>query len=260
MLPIEFDCHIHTTRSACGEDITDDWLCQKARSDSLRFAVTDHTMHLYYEPEIAWAMYREDAIPLFEARRKQGRDTIARYVDDLRDCDSDNLLVGVELDVLPDGQIMFPDELRPELDLFLGAIHLLPTVQNKAEATAVENEYKQQTRWLMDYGIDVLAHPFRVILGSGYEVGEPLVEWTVDLAAEYGVALEVNSHKPYREHDLSMVRLCAERGVLLAVGTDAHHSREFGQFQYHRQLFRRAGLSESEAAKLLYTPDNGLPL
>ena len=107
---VDFDCHVHTTRSACGEDITDEWLCGKAREDGLSFAVTDHTMHLYYEPEIAWSMSRPDGIALFEARRESGRERIRQYLADIKSCGSSRMLAGVELDVLPDGQIMFADD------------------------------------------------------------------------------------------------------------------------------------------------------
>lgn len=254
-MKIDFDCHVHTQRSACGEDITDEWLFQQARTRDLCFAVTDHTMHLYYEPEIAWAMYREDAIELFEARKAVGRERIVRYMEDLRSGDCPNLLVGVELDVLPDGQFMFPDDLRPQLDLCLGAVHVLPSAGAEGDPSAVEAEQRQQTLWLMQYKVDVLAHPFRTMLSSGYQVGERLVCWTVEQAAEHGVALEVNSHKLYPHHDLLMVRRCAELGVRLACGSDAHNRREFGVFEYQLEIFQEVGLSDGQLAELLFTPE-----
>lgn len=254
-MEISFDCHVHTQRSACGEDITDEWLFQQAQTRDLCFAVTDHTMHLYYEPEIAWAMYRQDAIELFEARKAVGRERIVRYMEDLRAGGFPNLLVGVELDVLPDGQFMFPDDLRGQLDICLGAVHVLPSAEAKGHLSAVEAEQRQQTLWLMQYRVDVLAHPFRTMLSSGYTVSDDLVTWTVGQASEHGVALEVNSHKRYRDHDLLMVRRCDELGVRLACGSDAHNTREFGVFDYQREIFREAGLSEGRMADLLFTPE-----
>jgi histidinol phosphatase-like PHP family hydrolase len=254
MLDLNFDCHLHTTRSACGEDITDLWLCAKAHEDQVCFAVTDHTMHLYYEPEIAWALYRADNVELFEARRVQGRDNILRYLEDLRSCHSPNQLVGVELDVLPNGQIMLADDLREELDLLVAAVHFLPSTERKAPQSEVSAEYRQQVTWLLEYGVQVLAHPFRTLLSAGYEADAELVAWTVEIAGQYGVALEVNSHKVFPDHDRQMVALAAKRGVGLAVGTDAHNSREFGEFGYHRQIFAQSGVSEARVAELLYRP------
>jgi DNA polymerase (family 10) len=254
-MQISFDCHVHTRRSACGEDITDEWLFEQAACGELCFAVTDHTMHLYYEPEIAWAMYGEGAIELFEARRESGRETIARYIEDLRRGGHPNLLVGVELDVLPDGQIMFADDLRAELDICLGAVHLLLSASRQESLEAVEAEQHEQTLRLLGYGVDVLAHPFRTMLGDGYEVREELIVWTVAQAAAHGAALEVNGHKAYPERDVAMVRRCAELGVRVACGSDAHHTREFGVFDYHRGIFAQARLTDEQAEGLLFTPE-----
>ena len=253
-MPIAFDCHVHTQRSACGEDITDEWLFAQAHDRDLCFAVTDHSMHMYYEPEIAWAMYREDAIALFEARRASGRERIARYLEDMRRGHCPNLLVGVELDVLPDGQFMFPEDLRGELDLCLGAHHMLPGVSAKADRDVVEAEYRQEAVWLLEYGVDILAHPFRILLSAGYEVDDDLLTWTVAQAAAYDTALEINSHKPFPAHDVPMVREAVRQGVRLVCGTDAHNTREFGVFGYHRDILELAGLDETQWDEHLFTP------
>jgi DNA polymerase (family 10) len=255
MLQDAFDCHLHTVRSACGEDITDEWLCARARENGCGFAVTDHTMHLYYEPEIAWSMMTEDGIRLFEDRRASGRETILHYLDDIRDCGASNMLVGVELDVLPDGQIMFPDDLRDQVDILVGAIHYLPTVQHKLGQDEVAAEFRQQTQWLLDYGVDALAHPFRILLGAGYQADDALVQWTVALAAQHGTALEINSHKVFPEHDVQMVKLALAQGLPVALATDAHNSREFGQFGYHGDILRRAGLDEAGMQGIIFRPD-----
>lgn len=251
-MKIDFDCHVHTTRSACGEDITDDWLCHRAAENSLRFTVTDHTMHLYYEPEIAWAISRDDGIQLFEERRESGRERIYRYLEDIRSCGRPNMMVGVELDVLPDGQIMFADDLRPELDIMVGALHFMPTLKHKAPVEEAMAEFRRQTVWLLEYGLEVLAHPFRILLNAGHEVDAELMEWTVDQAAKHGAAVEINSHKPYPEHDLAMMKLALQKGVKLAIGSDAHNSREFGEFGYHRELLKQAGLTGKEAEERLF--------
>lgn len=254
MLTDVFDCHLHTTRSACGEDITDEWLCARAMGNGHWFAVTDHAMHMYYERERAWAMMTEDGIRLFEARRDAGRETILRYMADIRRCGAANMLVGLELDVLPDGQIMFPDDLRDEIDLLVGAIHYLPTVSAKRPQAEVERDFRQQTRWLLEYGVEALAHPFRILLGNGYEASGELVEWVVDLAAQHETPLEINSHKSFPDHDVLMTKLALERGLKLAIGTDAHHSREFGRFGYHEDILREAGVSEKEMCDALLWP------
>jgi len=251
MLPTEFDCHVHTVRSACGEDIVDEWLCQKAHENLVRFTVTDHTMHLYYEPEIAWAMMSDEGLELYEQRKVSGRDNVLRYLEDIRSCDSPNMMVGVELDVQPDGQIMFPDDLRDDVDIMVGALHYLPTLRRKAPYSQIEAEFRQQTQWLLEYGVDVLAHPYRILLGAGQPVSHELVEWVVDLARQTDTALELNSHKVFPEYDLEMIHLAVARGMTLALGTDAHNSREFGDFTYHYEILAQAGITAEQAQGML---------
>jgi len=255
MLHDPFDSHLHTTRSVCGEDITDEWLTARARENGCTFAVTDHTMHLYYEPEIAWSMMTENGIQLFEERQASGRENIRRYLDDIRDCGASNMLAGVELDVLPDGQIMFPDDLRGELDILVGATHFLPTIKRKLGQDEVEAEFRRQTQWLLEYGVDALAHPFRIILGAGYAADDALVRWTVDLAAEHGTALEINSHKVFADHDVQMVKLAMAAGLRISLATDAHNTREFGDFSYHEDILRRSGLDAAAGEEILFRPD-----
>lgn len=252
MLEINFDCHIHTVRSACGEDITDEWLCRKANENQVRFTVTDHTMHLYYEPEIAWGMMTDEGIALYEQRKSSGRDNILRYMEEIRSCGHPNMMVGVELDVQPDGQIMFPEDLRNEVDIMVGALHYLPTIQKKRPADDIEAQFRQQTLWLLEYGVDVLAHPYRIMLGAKQAVSPELIEWVVDKAGEHGAALEINPHFPFPGYDVAMVKLAVARGIKLATGTDSHNSREFGLFDYHGDILTQAGLSDEQAAEMLF--------
>lgn len=252
MLKIEFDCHLHTTRSACGENMTDEWLRERALENGLRFCVTDHSMHLYYEPELAWAMMGEDGIRLFEERKQSGRDNILRYIEEIRSCEAENMQVGMEVDVQPDGQIMFPEDVRGGMDLLVGALHYMPTIKQKAGPEEVEEEFRRQTVWLLDWGVDVLAHPCRIMLHNKREVSRELMRWVVEQAAAHDTAVEINSHYPFDEHDELMIRDAVELNVPLATGTDAHNSRDFGQFDYHRRLLAAAGLSEDEAAARLF--------
>lgn len=256
MLNNIFDCHVHTTRSACGENITDEWLSARAQENCCAFAVTDHTMHLYYEREIAWALLREDSVQLFEERLDSGRDNTRRYIYDIRSCGHDNMLVGVELDVLHDGQYMFPADLRDELDVLVGGVHFLPSNKAKLGQEKVEAEFRQQTQWLLEYGLDVLAHPFRIMLGNGYEVSDELMHWMIEMAGKHGAAVEINSHKTFLDYDVAMAKLAVAAGQRLAIGTDAHNTREFGDYSYHAEVLQKAGLKASQLQEILFRPDN----
>ncbi len=254
-MPIQFDCHVHTELSACSEDISLKWLCRQAHETDLCFAVTDHSMHFYYGPIEPWRMYSDNDGALFRSLRDHGRERILRHYEAVRGCQAPRMLFGVELDVLPTGEIMFPDDLRDLVDIMLGSIHYLPSAVAETPTSQVEEEFKRQNLQLMDYGIDILAHPFRTIRAKHiHDASEELVEWTVDTAARYDVALELNSHQKHPDHDLLMARLCLEKNVPVAIGTDAHNTLEFGDFSYHRMILHDSGWSEADMRRMLYTP------
>jgi histidinol phosphatase-like PHP family hydrolase len=73
------------------------------------------------------------------------------------------------------------------------------------------------------------------------------VAWLVDQAAARGVALEINSHYLCAEPDRWMVEACLQRGVRLAIGTDAHRWSEHGDFHYHRKLLADYGITTQAA-------------
>lgn len=249
-----FDCHVHTTRSACGENITDEWLSEQALHGS-SFAVTDHSMHMYYEREIAWALLRENAYELFKERIDSGRENTLRYIDDIRSCNREHMHVGIELDVMYNGQIMLADDVRDQLDIIVGGVHFLTTIAANAPLPEIIAQYRAETLWLLEYGVDVLAHPFRILRGKDLPVDDDLVHWTVEKAEKHGAALEINSHKIIREHDVLMARLALDRGLKLAIGTDAHNTREFGGFAYHQEILQAAGVQTDQLNSVLFTLD-----
>ena len=84
---------------------------------------------------------------------------------------------------------------------------------------------------------------------------DALLDWTVRLARDAGFALEINSHKQFPDVDLRMARLALELGVTLAIGTDTHRTQEFGEFAYHEEILRGAGLTEETWGAHLLRPN-----
>jgi histidinol phosphatase-like PHP family hydrolase len=111
------DCHLHSEYSACGEDVTLQGYAELARSSDMVFVITDHSAHLFYPPEKPWAFWTEDAVALYEANLEAGRERIERYLERVRDLQCGGMLVGTELDVLPDGRPVFPEDLLAGLDV-----------------------------------------------------------------------------------------------------------------------------------------------
>lgn len=248
-----FDCHTHTEFSSCAEDVTLAGYVERARAGAW-FAITDHSAQIYYPPDHRWGFWSDQAYELFEASEQGGRERVARYIAACRAVQCGRMLVGTELDVLPDGRMVFPADLLHELDLVVGAVHSMPTLRHERPLDEVYAEFRFQVEALADHGMDALVHPYRLLLAAEVPVDEELIRWTVALAAERGFALEINSHKQFPEHDLTMVRLAMEAGVPIAIGTDTHRWSEFGDFSYHEEILERAGLSVSDRGRCLWLP------
>lgn len=249
-----FDCHCHTERSDCAEDVSLEMYVEIAQSSDAVFAITDHSAHLFYPPDKKWAFWGDEAEEVFEREHDAGVARCIEYVECLRAVQTGGMLVGVELDVLPDGRMVFAPELLGELDVVIGAVHGIRALSHDLPLAAVIDEYKSRTVRLCELGVQALAHPFREWAQKERAVPRSLIEWLVETAEEAGVALELNCHHEVPEYDLPMIRLCVEAGAPIAIGTDAHRAGEFGDFRYHKKMLRQAGVSEADWPSVVLGP------
>jgi DNA polymerase (family 10) len=179
-----------------------------------------------------------------------------RYLHHLRSLDHDSLLIGTELDILPDGRPVFPEDLLGEVDIRVGAVHAMATVRMGLPADKVMAEWRFQNRALIGLGVEILAHPFRYLMTSKIPVADEDVDWIVDQAAAHNVALEVNSHYLFPELDRLMVRECLAKGVRIAIGTDAHRWSEVTDFSYHDRILTECGVTtQAQRNALLFRHD-----
>ncbi len=245
-----FDCHCHTDRSICGK-IPLDWYSQIAADAPCSFAITDHSTHLAYPPGHKW-VFRTDRGREVHAHYRQWSDKqVEQYIAAVRGAQRSGMYLGLELDTFPDGTPVCSERYLSEFDVLLGAAHTFPAVENEAPVEQVEAEFKQMIVGLLALEVDVLAHPFRVLVRRGYTVSEDLIKWTVDTCGEYGVALEINSSFICRDEDRAMAESAITGGAALAMGTDTHRMDRFGIFTYHHELAGEVGIP---AEKLYWQP------
>ena len=119
------------------------------------------------------------------------------------------ILRGAEVDILPDGSLDLPDEVLEEFDFVVASIHSRFNQDNTFRVLkAMENPY-----------VNLIGHPTGKAYGQ--REGYPLdMEKVIELARETGTALEINTFRV----DLSPenIRKCVEKGVMMAIVTDAH--------------------------------------
>ena len=121
---------------------------------------------------------------------------------------------GIECDIRKDGSLDYDDELLAEFDFVVAAVHNGMNLDEPAQTARV-------IRALEHPNTRILAHPGGRILNqrNGWEID---MEAVIEAAADNGVALELNAQPDRLDLDWRWVRKARERGVLIAINTDAH--------------------------------------
>ncbi len=129
-----------------------------------------------------------------------------------------HILKGTESDILPDGNLDYPEELLARCDVIVGSIHARHRMDEAAMTArilgALDSPY-----------LHVLGHlTGRLILRR-----EPYairVDEIFAKAARNGVAIEINGSPDRLDLSAALVRRALSFGVKLVVSTDAHSTRE----------------------------------
>ncbi len=124
------------------------------------------------------------------------------------------ILKGIEVDILTDGALDYPDEFMARFDLVVASVHsrfnLSEEDQTSRILKALDNRY-----------VDILGHPTgRLLLARDpYPVDLRAV---VRAAAERHVAVEVNAHPSRLDLDWRELAIGLRNGLLTAINPDAH--------------------------------------
>jgi putative hydrolase len=164
------------------------------------------------------------------------RDEIARENARLRAAGVDlTVLSGIEMNLSPTGDgDMEPDLLR-SMDLVLGAFH--------SKLRMRDDQTDRYLAALRNPWIDVLAHPrgrifnFRMGLSARWDV-------VFEEAVRRDVALEVDGYADRQDLDVDTLRLAADVGVRISLGSDAHAPVDLGFLD-----FAIAGAAEAGIAR-----------
>jgi DNA polymerase (family 10) len=141
------------------------------------------------------------------------------------------LLQGIEVDILPDGTLALADEVLESLDWVVASLHV-SLRQDRATVTerllaAVRNPH-----------IDCIGHPTgRLLLRR--EGADLDMEAILDAAAQSGVVMEVDGSYPRLDLDAEVVKQALERGIKIAIDSDAHHPRELAEMVHGVATARR---------------------
>jgi len=153
------------------------------------------------------------------------------------------ILAGAEVDILPDGQLDYSDELLAQLDIVLAAVHSnfkMPKDKMTSRVIkALSNKY-----------VNILTHPTGRLIGERepYEID---LEKVLLAAKKYNVAIEINAHP--RRLDLSDIYCMRAKklGVKIIIATDAHSTDQLKLMKYGVITARRGWLEKKDILNTL---------
>jgi histidinol phosphatase-like PHP family hydrolase len=254
------DAHAHTNVSYCASPDLTLAVYRAALDDPHtmlgRQAITNHGFQAYFPPDLAWSWEFLDTPALFDAFRARGDEVLLRVREEMEALHDDRFLFGVEVELMGDGRLTVSDAVRAEADLLVGSLHVMPQSYGRGESEeAAARAFLAYNRDLAASGVQVIAHPFRWFAESIGFVPPELVSKLIELAAERGVAVELNTHGVQRAQAL-LIAEAAAAGVPIALGTDAHTPDEVGRLEPHLELIRQAGF-DPELISLYGGPGRG---
>jgi DNA polymerase (family 10) len=232
---IRGDLHMHTTATDGRDDV--ETMAEAAHRLGYRYiAITDHSKAL------AMANGLDEHHALAHAARVRA---LNGQFEGL------TVLAGIECDILPDGQLDLAHDCLAQLDIVVASIH---SHFSQDQTQMTDRLLKAlECRW-----VDILGHPTgRLLLQRDpYRVA---MDSVVTAAARYGVALEINCQADRLDLNDVNARMARERGVRLAISTDAHSVAALGNLQWGVQTARRAWITPDEVLNTR-TLEDMLPL
>ena len=218
------DLHSHTTASDGTASIQE--MATAAQSFGYEYlAITDHSASMGFGADVS-------------------ADQLRRQIERVRELDAQldgfTLLIGSEVNILPDGSLDYPDELLAQLDWVLASVHTsfrMPAAEMTARiVAAIEHPY-----------VDCIGH----LTGRKIERRAPYefdFEAVVGAAAGSGTMLEINANPDRRDLNELHARAAAEAGVPIVINTDSHRTDGFEVARYGVATARRGWLSPAQIA------------
>jgi DNA polymerase (family 10) len=221
---IRGELHCHTTLSDGHNSLGE--MAEAARKRGYSYlAVTDHSASHGFGNDVT-------------------ADQLRRRIEEVRELNSGRrgfrVLAGSEVNIGPDGDLDYPDELLGKLDWVIASVHTSFGIGEK--------RMTERVLAAMDHPyVDCIGH----LTGRMLLRREPYaidVERVAEAAARTGTMLEINGNPRRRDLNDRHAQLAAEAGVMIAVNTDAHRVATMENIAYGVATARRAWLTADQVA------------
>jgi DNA polymerase (family 10) len=218
------DLHCHTTASDGTASIEE--MARAALAAGYEYLViTDHSASMGFGADVS-------------------ADQLRAQIERVRELDATlegfDLLVGSEVNILPDGSPDYPDELLAELDWVVASVH-----------TSFRMAQAEMTARI----VRAIEHPYVDCIGhlSGRKIAQRApyefdFEAVLEAAVRTGTMLEINANPDRRDLNELHARDAAAAGIPLVINCDAHRTGGFEVVRYGIATARRAWLTPAQIA------------
>jgi len=224
------DLHIHTSWSDGVASI--EQVVQRAKEKGYKYlAITDHSQSLKIAKGLSLEKLKEQhrEIALLNEKFDENNEEF-------------RILTGIEADILPGGELDCPDEILEKTDLVVASVHRAFKQDREKMTGRIISAIKNKN-------VDIIGHATGRLLGrrDGYALD---MERVLDAAAACGTILEINSSPDRLDLNDVNARSAKDKGIKIAVNTDAHDLKRMDEMPYGIAVARRAWL---EAADIVNT-------
>ncbi len=162
-----------------------------------------------------------------------------REIDALNETLKDfRVFKGTECDILPDGDLDWPDRILALCDYVVVSIH--------SNFRMSESEMTRRIIKGLKYKyVTMLGHPTGRLLLQRDAYPVDMIQ-VIDAAADYGKMIEINAHPARFDLDWRLCKYAKEKGVLIPINPDAHHVEGLRDVFYGVGIARKGWLEKKD--------------
>jgi DNA polymerase (family 10) len=223
---IRGDLHAHTNNSD-GKNTIEEMVEGAVQRGYGYLNITDHSRSQGIITGIEGTTYRDQA-----ARVRAAAKTLEKKHKGFR------VLAGVEVNILPNGDLDVPEDILAELDVVVASVHS-QLRQPREEMTA------RLVKAALSPHVDIIGHP----TGRKVEARDPAdvdMEALIKAAAKGHTALEINASPARLDLNDMYAKRAKELGVKISINSDAHTPRELDQMEFGVYVAQRAWLQADD--------------
>ncbi|MBU0650993.1 DNA polymerase/3'-5' exonuclease PolX [bacterium] len=223
--------HVHTTWSD-GHNTLEEMVIAAKNMGYSYIGITEHSQSAGYAGGLTPEKIKE---------QKKVIDNLNKTIKGI------TILQGIEVEILKDGSLDYPDNILAMFDFTIPGIH---------------TKFKMTEKEMTDRLIKALKNKYTTILA--HPTGRLLLErepYPVDInaviqaAADYGKIIEINSQPKRLDLDWRHIKHAKDKGVDIIINTDAHNTESLKYMEYGIGIARKGWLTKKDVVNTLSLED-----